>query len=296
MQAQSPLPVPALTSRVVDQAAILRPDQRAALDAQLAAIESQHGAQLAILTVPTTGGEPIEAFGLRVAEAWKLGRAEVDGRRVDDGLIVIVAVQDRRMRIEVGYGLEGAIPDAVARRIIDERMAPRFREGDWFTGLSSAVSAIGALVAGEQLPAPRRADARGADDSWGTYFAVAVFVGWVIGSIAIGALARGLGNTIGRLLGSAAGGAGSGAFAAIVGAGSFGMIATALVTVFLLLVSGRGGPRLRRHGRHTWRSGPPVVSPRSGSWGSSGGRGGFGGGGFSGGGGGFGGGGASGSW
>src|SRR5690606_19215926 len=139
-------PVPALSGRVVDTTGTLDAAQGAALEAQLAAIEERHGSQVAVLVVPTTDPEPIEAYAIRVwrsadteasdayalggGEQWQPGRADVD-----DGVLLLVAMRDRRMRIEVGYGLEGAIPDAIAKRIIAEQMAPRFRAGDFAGGI-----------------------------------------------------------------------------------------------------------------------------------------------------------------
>ncbi|RPH62562.1 MAG: YgcG family protein, partial [Burkholderiales bacterium] len=127
--AQALQPVPPLTGRVVDLTGTLAAPQQQALEAELEALERRKGSQLAILMVATTQPEAIEQFGIRVVEAWKLGRAEVDGKRVDDGALLLVAKDDRKVRIEVGYGLEGAIPDAYARRIIAETIAPRFRQG-----------------------------------------------------------------------------------------------------------------------------------------------------------------------
>lgn len=143
------VPLPALSARVTDLTATLTPEQRAALEASAAAIEREKGSQVTILILPTTQPETIEQFGIRLAEAWKIGRGGVD-----DGVIVIVAKDDRKMRIEVGYGLEGAIPDAVAKRIVADMMAPRFRDGDFAGGLSAAVDALGTVIRGEALPAP----------------------------------------------------------------------------------------------------------------------------------------------
>ncbi len=117
--------MPPRAARVTDLTNTLPADTRAALDRKLAAFEARKGSQIAVLLVATTAPESIEQYSLRVAEAWKLGRAGVD-----DGVLLLVAVQDRRARLEVGYGLEGAVPDALARRIIAEQLAPRFVAGD----------------------------------------------------------------------------------------------------------------------------------------------------------------------
>lgn len=272
-------PVPELTGRIVDTAGTLDEGQRAALEARLAAIEQRHGSQVAILVVPTTDPEPIEAYAIRVAEQWKLGRAGVD-----DGVLVVVAMQDRRMRIEVGYGLEGAIPDAIAKRIIAEQMAPRFQAGDFAGGLEAAIDSIGRAIAGEGLPPPA-ARGRGDEDAGADWLSLLLFVAFV-GFV--------LTRMLGPLPGALVGGAGGGFLAWQAGVSLLAALAAGLVLFFLLLVFGAIGA-LGRVGPHTYRSGtPPVIFPggrRGGGFG-----GGFGGGGFGGGGGGFGGGGASGSW
>ncbi len=135
--AAEPAALPALTARVTDLTNTLDATQGGRLEAQLAAIERSGRAQIAVLLLPTTQPETIEQFGIRLAEAWKIGR-----KGADNGLIVIVAKDDRKMRIEVGYGLEGSIPDAIAKRIIAERMAPAFKQGDFFGGLRSAVEGL----------------------------------------------------------------------------------------------------------------------------------------------------------
>ncbi len=137
LQAEEPVAVPPLAGRITDTTGTLSREQTASLDAQLAAFEAAKGSQIAILIVPTTKPEPIETFGIRVAESWKLGR-----KGIDDGVIVIVAKNDRRLRIEVGYGLEGVVNDAVAKRIISETITPRLREGDFFGGLQAGVRQI----------------------------------------------------------------------------------------------------------------------------------------------------------
>ncbi len=261
------VPLPALTSRVTDLTGTLTPAERAALEDASAAIEREKGAQVVVVIVPTTQPETIEQFGIRLAEAWKIGR-----QRIDDGVIVIVARNDRRMRIEVGYGLEGAIPDAVAKRIVAEIMAPRFREGDFAGGLQAAVAALGKIIGGEPLPPPRAAgtDESGIDPVW--LFVAIFFSGFL----------RTMFGAAGSLF--AAGLAGWLAWALF---GSLAAAVIAALVAFVFSFVGRGGL-----GSGGFSSG---THGRGGSWGG-GSWGGGGGGGFSGGGGGFGGGGASGSW
>lgn len=280
--AQQPVPVPALSGRVVDTTGTLDAARRAALEARLEAIEKQHGSQVVVLIVASTGPEPIEAYAIRVAEQWKLGRADVD-----DGVLLLVAMQDRRMRIEVGYGLEGAIPDAIARRIIAEQMTPRFRAGDFAGGLEAAVDSIGRAISGEGLPPPAAGAARN-DDAGGTdWLSLLLF-------IAFGGFI--LTRMFGALPGALIGGAGGGFLAMQAGVSLLAAVAAGLVLFFLLLLFGAIGG-LGRVGPHTYRSGtPPVIFPGGGRRGGGFGGGGFGGGGFGGGGGGFGGGGASGGW
>ncbi len=139
--------IPPLTARVTDLTGTLDTAQKQALEAKLAALEQEKGAQIVVLMLPSTDGEPIETFALRAFEAWKPGR-----EGVDDGALLVVAKNDRSMRIEVGYGLEGAIPDVQAGRIIREQIAPRFASGDFAGGIASGVDSLIALVKGEPLP------------------------------------------------------------------------------------------------------------------------------------------------
>lgn len=143
------VPVPALQQRVTDLTQTLSAEQQSALEQKIAAFEQQKGSQIAVLIVPTTQPEVIEQYSIRVAEAWQIGRD-----KQDDGVIIVVAKNDRKMRIEVGYGLEGAIPDLVAKRIITEVMAPHFKQNDFYGGISNAIDTLVSLIAGEQLPAP----------------------------------------------------------------------------------------------------------------------------------------------
>lgn len=148
--------IPALQHRVTDLTQTLTPEQQSTLEQKIAAFEQEKGSQIAVLIVHTTQPEVIEQYSIRVADAWKIGR-----EKEDDGVLLVVAKDDRKMRIEVGYGLEGAIPDLIAKRVITEVMAPHFRQGDFYGGITKAVYAIIGLVAGEQLPAPAKQSNQG---------------------------------------------------------------------------------------------------------------------------------------
>ena len=189
-RAQDVQPLPALTAHVTDTIGLLPADRRAAVEARLAALEREKGAQVAVLLVATTRPEAIEEYSIRVAEAWRLGR-----RSVDDGVLFVVARDDRRMRIEVGRGLEGAIPDAIAKRIIAEVVTPHFKAGDFPGGVEAGVEAIAARVSGEPLPAPVAGGPAG-DAPMG--FEEVLVLG-MIGTIVIGSVLRAV---FGRLLGA----------------------------------------------------------------------------------------------
>ena len=141
--------VPELKSRVTDLTQTLSQPQQAALEAKLAAFEQKKGSQIALLIVPTTQPEDIAQYSIRVTDAWKLGR-----EKVDDGILILIATEDRKMRIEVGYGLEGPIPDLTAKRVINEVIAPKFKQGDFYGGLDAGVDRLIGLVDGEPLPEP----------------------------------------------------------------------------------------------------------------------------------------------
>ncbi len=147
--AQAQIPVPALSGRVVDSARMLSPSASLAIASSLEALEREKGAQIAVLTIPSLEGEPPESFSVRAMEAWKLGR-----KGVDDGVLLLVSAKDRKIRIEVGYGLEGAIPDAIAKRIIDEIITPAFKRGDYEGGVKAGAEALSKIVRGESLPPP----------------------------------------------------------------------------------------------------------------------------------------------
>lgn len=283
--AQGLLPVPTLTGRVIDQTGTLTAAQVQALDAKLAAFEQKKGSQIVVLMVAATAPEEISAYANRVANTWKIGR-----REVGDGVLVIVAKDDRRMRIEVAKTLEGAIPDLAAARIIDQQMKPAFRNGDFAGGLDAAVDQLIARINGEALPevAPPVGDGdRGGllDVDW-EHLAIFLFFFVAIG----GPILR---TIVGGKLGSVATGGIAGVVAfvltsSLVISGIAGFVAL-LFTLFsgarMLAPSGRSGG----YGGGGWSGGGG-----GGGWsgGSSSGGGGF----SSGGGGDFGGGGASGDW
>jgi len=280
--AQQVLPVPPLSARVIDQTGTLTPPQLAALTAKLAAIETQRGAQIVVLIVPTTQPEDIATYGYRVADAWKVGR-----RDVGDGLVVIVAKNDRRVNIEVARTLEGPIPDVLAGRIISEQIKPAFQANDYAGGLNAAIDRLDKAIAGEALPAPTNTAARAKRSGSGfdiQDLAIFLFVGVpILGAVLTGIFGRKFGAV---LTGGAVGGIGWWLTASLLVAGGAGLVA-----LFLVGVMGMGGSRLGGMGR-----GGPIIWGGGGG-GFGGGGGGGGGGGFSSGGGGsFGGGGASGSW
>ena len=281
--AQDVLPVPPLSGRVVDTTGTLTSAQSDALTTKLAAIESARGAQLVVLIVPTTQPEDIATYGQRVADTWKVGR-----RDVGDGVVIVVAKNDRRINIEVAKTLEGAIPDVLAGRIINEQIKPAFKAGDYAGGLNAAVDQLGKRIAGEALPEPTRKSS-GANRGVGSFdlqdLAIFLFVGAPIaGAVLTGLFGRKFGSV---LTGGAIGGIAWWLTASALVAGGAGLVA-----LFLVGVMGMGGSRLGGIGG---RGGPVIWGGGGGGFGGGGGGGG--GGGFSSGGGGdFGGGGASGSW
>ena len=264
--------VPPLTARVTDLTGTLTREQQAGLERMLQEFEARKGTQLAVLFVKTTAPEAIEQYALRVAEQWKLGR-----KKVDDGAILVVAKDDRALRIEVGYGLEGVLNDATASRIIREIIVPRFREGDFYGGINAGLDRMMRLIDGEPLPEPARSTGP-APGGLMQALPVLLILALVVGSI--------LRAVLGRFLGAAATGGAVGILAwMLVGAVAVAAIAGVLAFVFTLL-GGGGGLGGRRYGGFPGGFGGGL--PRGGGWG--------GGGGFRGGGGSFGGGGASGRW
>lgn len=275
------LPVPALTARVMDQTGTLDSAQRQQLEDKLAAFEASQGTQIVMLLVPTTQPEDVAAYANRVFNAWKPGR-----KGIGDGLLLVVAKQDRKIRIEVGRTLEGAIPDLAAKRVIDEVMTPAFRQGDFAGGLDQCADRLMALVRGEGLPAPAARSSTAEEVDW-TNLALLLFIALPV----LGAVAR-------RLLGHRLGTLVTGG---LVGLVTFSLTASLLLaigasllaTLFTFLAGTSLGSAVLNSSRHR---GGPWGGYTSGGWGGDSG-GGFGGGGFSSGGGGDGaGGGASGDW
>ncbi|HEY8326893.1 MAG TPA: TPM domain-containing protein [Rhodanobacter sp.] len=257
------VPVPPLQALITDQTATLTAEQRAGLEARLRAFEDRKGSQLAVLIVATTRPETIEQYALRVAEQWKLGR-----KKVDDGALMLVAKDDRAVRIEVGYGLEGVLNDLTSNRIITEFMLPRFRQGDYFGGIDSGIDRIIRLVDGEALPA---ATAPGQDlqSDLGRLAPVLLVIAVVIGGV--------LRSALGRLPGAALTAGAVGLIAWFVSSAIAVAAVGALIAFMVTLLGGGAGLHGGGYGGHR--------------------GGGFGGGGFrGGGGGGFGGGGSSGRW
>jgi len=284
--AQGVLPVPTLSARVMDQTGTLTADRIAALDQKLAAFEAEAGPQIVVLVVASTAPEDIADFTQRLGDAWKIGR-----RDVGDGVLLVVAKDDRRVRIAPAKALEGAIPDLAARQIIDRAIAPAFRAGDYAGGLNAAVDQLIARIRGEELPAPAKKAV--GDTGWQVEELLMFFfiVVPVIGTVMTG--------VFGRKLGTLATSAFSGGIAWMVTASVLLAAAAVLASVVLVGLFGIGSAarNITRAGRR--RGGPPIIFGPGGDHGGWGGGGGFsgGGGGFSSGGGGdFGGGGASGDW
>lgn len=292
--AQDVQPVPALAGRVIDQTGTLSAPQVQALTAQLAAVEQERGSQIVVLMVASTQPEDIAAYAQRVADTWKVGR-----RQIGDGVVIVVAKNDRRVRIEVAKALEGAIPDLAASRIINESIAPAFKAGDYARGIGAGVDRIAARIGTEGLPEPEARPPGGPRASDGFDWqdmAIFLFVGApIVGAVLTGVLGRKLGAAA---TGGVVGGIGWWLTASLLVAGMAAVLALVLVGVVGIGsragsgVAGRTGSRLGgRAGPVIWGGG---TGGAMGGWG--GGRGGGGGGFGSGGGGDFGGGGASGSW
>ena len=267
--------VPPLVGRVVDQTGTLSSGEVASLQQTLRDFEARKGSQIAVLIVPTTAPETIEQYSLRAAEAWKIGR-----KKIDDGALVVVAKDDRKLRIEVGYGLEGALTDVTSKRIIDEVITPRFRSGDFAGGISSGVDRIIRVIDGEKLPAPEPRQQPSSD--WLSHIDLlnpfTLFAVFVVGSI--------LRATLGRLIGAVATGGVVGLLAWLI----VGSLAASIIAAFIAFVvtmfaetptsSGHGGGRgwSGGYGGGSYSGG----SSSSGSSDSGGGGGSFGGGGASG--------------
>src|SRR5262245_1274139 len=265
--------VPQLTGRVVDQTGTLSSGDIAQLTQTLADLERRKGSQIAVLIVPTTDGEAIEPFSLRVAEAWKIGR-----KKVDDGALLVIAKNDRRLRIEVGYGLEGVLTDVTAKRIIDEVITPKFKSGDFAGGISDGVNKMIGLINGEKLPEPE-------PPHWDGFNFDVFNPFWLFFALVISSILR---SALGRLVGSMA----TGGVVAVLAWFLLGSLGVALVagdlafilTMVIDLTPSSGGTSGGWSGGSSSGGGWSSGSSSSDS------------GGFSGGGGSFGGGGASGSW
>ena len=254
--------VPPLKSRVADLTGTLTAQQQATIEQNLAAFEKRKGTQIAVLIVPTTQPEEIEQYAVRVEEKWKLGR-----KGVDDSALLLIAKNDKKLRIEVGYGLEGVIPDAIAKRIISEEIAPHFKQGDFYGGINAGLTRMISLIDGEKLPPPKAGSkpARGFDTD--TLVGVGVVL-LIIGSV--------LQSVFGRFMGAGIVGGVAGIIAWTIGGALLIGIIVAIIAFIISIFAGSSGGGF--------------------SSGGFGGGGFGGGGGFSGGGGGSGGGGASGSW
>jgi uncharacterized protein len=269
LHAEGPVPVPPLTARVIDLTGTLSGEAVTGIEAKLADLETRKGSQIAVLIVPTTEPEDIDQYGIRVEDTWKLGR-----KGIDDGAILLVAKNDRRVRIEVGRGLEGAMSDAVANRIIDESITPHFKTGDYNVGVEAGVEKMIAVVDGEALPAP--------DHKWERHSNVNNVLPLLLVVVFVaGGFLRAI---LGRLFGSMATGGLTGGLAWLLSHFLPIGIGAGLVAFMFSLVAGSTS--------RGWSAG----SGWGGGFGGGGFGGGGGGGGFSGGGGGGAGGGASGSW
>jgi uncharacterized protein len=290
-RAQDLLPVPVLSARVIDQTGTLDTAQRQALEDKLATVEREKGSQIVMLMIASTAPEDIASYANRVANAWRIGR-----REVGDGILVVVAKNDRKMRIEVAKTLEGAVPDIAAARIIDFAMKPRFRENDFAGGLDAAADQLIARIKGEALP---EVDAKSGDFGggqeeqgfdWGD-LAIFLFFGVLIGA----PIARAI---LGKVLGPVALGGVTGAVVMVLTASLvIAVLAGLAALLFTLLSSAFGAGAGRRGGRGGgWGPAAGGLGGGLGGGGWSGGSSSSGGGFSSGGGGDFGGGGASGDW
>lgn len=270
------LAVPALTGHVIDTSATLNATQIQELESKLATFEQTRGAQVVVLLVATTQPEDIASYANRVANTWKIGR-----REIGDGLLLIVAKNDRKVRIEVAKTLEGAIPDLSAKRVIDEAITPRFKQGDFAAGIDAGVSRLMGLIAGEALPAPTSAALGGSrqETSGFQWFDLAIFL-FIAVPVMAGVARRIFGLKVGALATGAAVGAMALAFTSSLIIASLAALVALLFALFSSIPRGTSGS--------SWGSG----GSGGGGWSTGGGGGGF----SSGGGGDFGGGGASGDW
>lgn len=259
------LPVPALKARVTDLTQTLTPTERDALDAKLAAFEENKGSQIAVLLVPTTQPEDIAQYSIRVVEQWKIGR-----EKSDDGVLVLVAKNDRKLRIEVGRGLEGAIPDLYAKRIVSDVIGPKFKRGDFAGGLDAGVDSLIGLVDGEALPAPVNSAASGIDI--GNILPILLFGGLITGLI--------LRSIFGTFLGSAFNGGLIGGVIILLGLALSAAVVFGIIAFFFTMMMGSRGLGGYNGGMGGGYGGGGWSGGGSSSWGGGGGS--FGGGGASG--------------
>lgn len=271
--AQAEVAIPPLQHRVTDLTGTLDNAQTQALESKLSAIEARKGAQVAVLLLSSTQPETVEQYGIRLADDWKLGR-----KGVDDGALLLVAKDDRRLRIEVGYGLEGALNDATAKRIISEIITPHFKRGEFYAGIDAGIDAIGQVIEGEPLPAPVAGSSASGANTMSpvqAFFATGIFA-FIFGNLI-------LRQFVGRFFSGVLVASAIGALAWIMLSSIFWTVLSAALALILSLIFGTGG-----------RGNFPIYP----GWGGGGGNSGWGSSGhdFGGGGGGFGGGGASGDW
>jgi uncharacterized protein len=265
-------PIPELKTRVTDLTQTLSSSQKQQLEQRLEQLELTKGSQLAILVIPTTQPESIEQYAFRVSEKWQLGR-----KGIDDGALLLIAKDDRKLRIEVGYGLEGAIPDAIAKRVIAEIISPYFKAGDFYGGITAGTHQIARLIDGESLPDPSQRETTGIENL--PFFLIFILF-----------FSPALRSLFGRLIGSGVAGGFAGLLTWSVTTALVGSILAGISIFFLALLFHRGGRSNFPGGKGGYGGGFGGSWPggSGGSW--------SGGGGFGGGGGGFGGGGASGGW
>lgn len=257
--------IPELSTRVTDLTQTLSQAEQAQLEQKLAAFEAKKGSQIALLIVPSTQPEDIAQYAIRVVDKWKIGR-----EKVDDGVLVLIAKDDRKLRIEVGYGLEGAIPDLYAKRIISEVISPKFKQGDFYGGLDAGVDKIIGLVDGEALPAPEALQSSGMDVM--DILPMLLFGGLIMGLI--------LRSMFGTFFGSALNGGLLGGVVALLGVALGGAAIFGIIAFFITMMLGGRGMNSYSGGIPTGGGGWSGGGSSS-SWGGGGG-GDFGGGGASG--------------
>ncbi len=245
--------VPPLSGRVIDQTNTLTSSEIRSLDQTLSNFEARKGSQIVVLMVPSTAPETIEQYAIRVAEQWKIGR-----KKVDDGAILIIAKADRTLRIEVGYGLEGVLPDVTSKRIIDQIIVPRFKQQDFYGGITDGVNVVIGVVDGEALPVPAPVNANIHDQVDRSFLPIILIVALVLGGI--------LRSMLGRLPGSLV----AGGIAALVTWSIFGAFSIALIAGIVALIVTLSGIGLGRHGFGGYSSGGHGSGGDFGGGGSSG--------------------------